>query len=121
MPRRLRNLQHLARLDLVRIAQLIWVGVEDVHVGVRIAKHFLGDLAERVTGQDRGGALGGAGCKRAPSVALISATISFGHSGIVLIASQILLASACVPTVPWKYSFPSRSSAAPCILKSFAV
>src|SRR6185295_1897533 len=46
--RGLRNLQHLPGLDLVRIAQLVLVRVEDVHVGIRVAEHVLRDLAERI-------------------------------------------------------------------------
>ena len=42
------NLQHLPRLDLVRVAELIAVGVEDVHVLVRAAELALRNLAERV-------------------------------------------------------------------------
>ena len=53
-------------------------------------------------------------------VAWMSATISFGQSGTVLIASQILFASSCVFVVPLKYSLPSRSSACPSIPKPFA-
>src|SRR5690349_777611 len=42
----LRDLQHLTGLDLVGIAQLILIRVEDVHVGVGVAQMLLGDLAE---------------------------------------------------------------------------
>jgi hypothetical protein len=41
------DLEDLARLDLVRIGELILVGVEDFHVGVGVAKVLLGNLAER--------------------------------------------------------------------------
>ena len=42
------DLQHLARLDLVRVAELIAVGVEDVHVVVGVAQELLRDRAERI-------------------------------------------------------------------------
>ena len=48
-----RNLQHLPRLDLVRIAEHVLVCVEDVHVRIRVAERLLGDLAQRVAGLDR--------------------------------------------------------------------
>src|SRR6266480_3392772 len=47
------NPQHLPRLDLVGIVQLILVRVEDRHVRVAVAKHFPGDLAQSVSGLDR--------------------------------------------------------------------
>jgi hypothetical protein len=39
--------------------------------------------------------------------------MSFSHVGIVLIAFQISFFSASVATVPFQWSFPSRSSAPP--------
>src|SRR6185436_15049724 len=42
------DLEHLPGFDLVRVAQLIRVRVEDLHVRVRIAEQLLGDAAERV-------------------------------------------------------------------------
>src|SRR5688500_11417415 len=44
----LRNLQHLPRLDLVRVAQLVAVGVEDVHVVVGVAEKALRNRAQGV-------------------------------------------------------------------------
>jgi hypothetical protein len=48
-----------------------------------------------------------------PPVTWMSATMSFCHVGMVLIAVQISFFSASVATVPLKYSLPSRSSALP--------
>src|SRR4029077_8234173 len=66
--RRLRNLEHLAGLDLVRIAQLIAVEVEDLGVRAWIAELLFGDLAQRISRSHRIGALsadnGGAGACR---------------------------------------------------------
>src|SRR5262249_58012320 len=56
-----RQFQHLSRLDLVGVAQLILVRVEDLHVGVRVAERFLRDLAQRVARLDGVGAHGAAG------------------------------------------------------------
>ena len=49
----------------------------------------------------------------APPVTLMSATMSFSHVGMVLIAFQISFFSASVATVPLKWSLPSCSSALP--------
>src|SRR5436190_20046928 len=61
------------------------------------------------------------GAAAPPPTALMSATTSCCQVGIVLMASQILLACSWVGTVPLKYSLPSRSSAEPSIPKLFAV
>src|SRR5215218_6807475 len=47
------NLQNLARPDLVRVGQLVLVRLEDLHVGVRVAKVLLRDLAQCIAGLDR--------------------------------------------------------------------
>src|SRR5437867_5881965 len=60
--RRLRNLQHLSRLNLVGIRQLVAIGVEDVHVGVRIAKLVARDPAQGVARLDRIRRLAGSRC-----------------------------------------------------------
>src|SRR3954466_3734256 len=62
----LRDLQHLSGLDLVGIAQHVAVRVENLHVVLRAAEVFLGDLAERVASLDGVGLLGvaDAGCVR---------------------------------------------------------
>src|SRR3954463_11883969 len=46
----LRNLEHLSRLDLVGVRQLIAVRVEDRRVRVGVAQELLRNLAERVAG-----------------------------------------------------------------------
>jgi len=51
----LRDLQHLARLDEVRIAELVAVRFIDLHVCVRIAQVVLGYLAECIAGFHRVG------------------------------------------------------------------
>src|SRR5262247_395867 len=51
------NLQHLSRLDLVRIAEDVPVRVEDLRVGVRVAERLLRDLAQRVARLDGVGLL----------------------------------------------------------------
>src|SRR5688572_1722961 len=53
LPRQRRNLEYLAWLDLVRVCELIAIGVEDVHVRVGIPELLLRDLAERVTALHR--------------------------------------------------------------------
>src|SRR5262249_21037467 len=45
-----RQLEDLARLDLVGIGQLIFVRVEDLHVGIGVAERFLRNLAQRIAG-----------------------------------------------------------------------
>src|SRR5688572_19284675 len=52
-PRLCGYLQHLSRLDLVRIAQLVAVRLEDFHVLIRAAEMLFGDRAERVSRLDR--------------------------------------------------------------------
>src|SRR5215218_6328492 len=47
------NLQNLARPDLVRVGQLVLVRLEDLHIGVRVAKVILRDLAQCIAGLDR--------------------------------------------------------------------
>src|SRR5262245_52801424 len=47
-----RDLEDLARLDLVGVAQLITVRVEDLLVRIRVAELFFGDLAERIASLD---------------------------------------------------------------------
>src|SRR5687767_11743895 len=46
------NLEYLARLDLVGVAQLVAIRFENRVVGVRITKVVLGDFAQRVAGLD---------------------------------------------------------------------
>ena len=46
----LRELQHLARLDLVGVAELIAIGFEDAHVLIPVAQRLLSDLAECIAG-----------------------------------------------------------------------
>ncbi len=53
----LRDLEHLAGLDEVRIGQLIAIRVEDFHVRVRIAEQLLGNLTQRVARFDGVGRL----------------------------------------------------------------
>src|SRR4051812_27116692 len=49
----LRNSQHLAGLDQIRIAELVAIRFKYLHVGVGVAKVLLGDLAERIAGFHR--------------------------------------------------------------------
>src|SRR6202008_114988 len=46
--RGLRDLEHLPGLDLVGVAELVLIRVEDVHVGAVVPEHLLRDLAERI-------------------------------------------------------------------------
>ena len=94
----LRNLQHLPRLDLVRIGELILVGLEDLHVGVGVAEMRLGDGAQacRPTSPCRSWLRPPP--RRGPPTTLMSATMSLRQSGMVLMAFQISLFSASVFT-----------------------
>src|SRR5512133_2606872 len=55
----LRDDQFLAGLDLIRVAELVAVGLEDLHVLAGAAVVFLGDLGERVARFYRVGAMTG--------------------------------------------------------------
>ena len=44
-----RDFEHLPRLDLVRVGQLIAIGFEDGHVVRGVAEMFLGNLAEGIS------------------------------------------------------------------------
>ena len=50
-----RNLQFLTRLDLVGIAELVAIGVEDLPIRIRITEKVLGDFAQGVACFDRVG------------------------------------------------------------------
>src|SRR5689334_2363480 len=105
--------QHLSRLDQVRVGQLIAVGLEDLHVGARVAQMRLRDLAERVARLDGIGRGCGSAAGAGAGVTVMSATMSSRQSGMVLMSFQISFLMSSEATVPLKKSFPSFSSALP--------
>src|SRR6478672_2748153 len=48
-----REVQRLTHLDLIRVRQGVSVRVEDLQVAPRVAEVLLGELRQRVTGDDR--------------------------------------------------------------------
>jgi ActR/RegA family two-component response regulator len=60
------NVQGLSRFDLVRIGQLIAIGLEDLHVLVGVAVELLADLRQRIARLDRVGLPGGCALRAGP-------------------------------------------------------